>query len=383
MALIPRWRGAPPVHLVGRPLAGAAFLPPLPPGVVARPYLRQGIRGWRGGGFPRRGGASGLSRSGGGGGGGGGGGNGGGGGGCGGGVWRPPPLPTLPTRTRSPPVARLPWPMPSWRPRVHRSSPSPSSPTGRGGAHRERRRGRADAASGGPPSSPHPPFSPSSRGVGAAGRRGGHSPPRRSGGSSSRSSSGGGGDSGGIGGGRGFPFPPPPPPPWARHSPPSSSPRHVSGLWARLSAHLLLSVGDKNDSLLAVLDTWWDTHIGPVVSLPPPSSSLRALSAGAFGLLRSIARRLLYEEGVVEGLVSPAPGDKYYVDPLEEWGVAVAPPGVPPAPSPSASALRGGVACVDSFAEGIGGLDYADWDGGGMGREADIRHADDLGDAPR
>lgn len=157
----------------------------------------------------------------------------------------------------------------------------------------------------------------------------------------------------------------------------------MSGLWARLSAHLLLSVGDKNDSLLAVLDAWWDTHIGPLVALPPPSSSLRALSAGAFGLLRSIARRLLYEEGVVEGLVAPAPGDKYYVDPLEEWGVVVAPPGAPSAPSPSAAALRGGVACVDSFAEGVGGLDYADWDGGAAGREADGRHAEDAGDAPR
>lgn len=146
----------------------------------------------------------------------------------------------------------------------------------------------------------------------------------------------------------------------------------------------MLSVGDKNDSLLAVLDSWWDTHIGPVVALPPPSFSLRALSAGAFGFLRSIARRLLYEEGVVEGLVSPAPGDKYYVDPLEEWGVVVvAPPGALPAPSPSAAALGGGVACVDSFAEGVGGLDYADWDGGGVSREADIRHTDDAGNAPR
>lgn len=153
----------------------------------------------------------------------------------------------------------------------------------------------------------------------------------------------------------------------------------MSGLWARLSAHLLLSVGDKNDSLLAVLDAWWDTHIGSVVALPPPSSSLRALSEGAIGLLRSIARRLLYEEGVVEGLVHPAPGDKYYVDPLEEWGVVVAPPGAPP--SPSSTSLRGGLAYVDSFADG--GLDYADWDGGAVSREADGHHPDDSGGAPR
>ncbi|KAK1860265.1 hypothetical protein I4F81_002854 [Pyropia yezoensis] len=225
MAVIPRWRATPPVHLVGRPWGGAplhhptgaAFLPPLPPGAVVRPYLRQGTRGWRGGGFPRRGSAGIPNRSGGGGGGGGGGSSrtGGHGGECGGGVWLLPPPPTWPARTRSPPVARLPWPMPSWRPRPHRSS---TSPAGRGVAHRERRRGQADATGGGP-SSPRPPLSPPPHGVGAAGPRGGRNPPPRSGGSDD---DGGGGSSGSgsVGGGPGFPFPPPPPPRRGRGAPP-------------------------------------------------------------------------------------------------------------------------------------------------------------------
>ncbi|OSX74873.1 hypothetical protein BU14_0263s0009 [Porphyra umbilicalis] len=185
MALIPRWRCAPAhVRLCSPPPIGAAFLSPFPPG-AARPLRLP--RGWRGGPLPRRGGF------------GGGGGAGnigyGSGGGCGHRTFVPP-APS--NSTRLPTSARLPWPMPSWRPRPHRSPPSPA---GRG-PHRERRRGKM-----GPPSG-----------------RQSFLPPQLSGRDASRASTSGASAPGGRGpprpsGGDGLPHPPPPP----------HSSRHMSG----------------------------------------------------------------------------------------------------------------------------------------------------------